>query len=312
MPSVSRASRAMTSGRAPSAPIIDRLSSAIPPDRGARLEVLHGRQLVEERRALVVAVARHHEDRVRRRHRRHPREQLQAVAARPVDVLEQDQHRPPGAPQQRLHRAREAELGRVGLDLGGVGHVAIEERAQVGHERFEDARLVVRRIRQQQEPADHVAPHLVRAAALAHLLPAQHGDAVDERARPHLLQQARFADAALAPDQPGAALAAEEPLQQRREVIELGAPPHEARCLEEALARVHRLDAEALAGRVGERGHHLGRVGVAVARVPGEEAGDHRRDPRIDAREIGRASRTAVRRPAKLSAWKGHSPVKSS
>src|SRR6185369_5747544 len=92
-------------------------------------------------------------------------------------------------------------------------------------------------IREQRHPADHVAPELVGARALAHGLAAQHHDAVDERAHAELLEEPRFADAALAPDEDAAALPGARLLEHVGERVDLRVAPHELRGLEEALAR---------------------------------------------------------------------------
>ena len=193
-------------------------------------------------RALVVAEASDHEHRQVGRGLREPRQQAQALAAGPLKILEDDEHRCALHAQQLLDREEEPRLRGLGVERRRIDDLAPDERAQVGHQRLQDLRVGVVHVCREHEVAQDLTPRMVGTAALAHGLAAHHRDAVDERAAPDLLEEARLADAALAADQPRCRPSrASRRERVARQLGELVLASDERCALKEALTRRDRL-----------------------------------------------------------------------
>lgn len=201
-----------------------------------------------------------------------------------VQVL-QDDHRGLWQPgEEVLHRLVQAQLRHLRVHLWSGQHHMAQQRLHVRHQGPEHPRLAVAQLREHGQPAQHRAPLLVRPAAGVHRLAAQHHRAAHQRQRAQLVQQARLAHAALAADEPRAALARNRMVEHVRQVLALLHAAHEARGLEEALARGGGLGGRGLAGGVAQRGDD----GLRVAR-PAVGVGRHQ--PLQHALERGREAR---------------------
>lgn len=244
----------------------------------------HARPLDQPRQAprLVVAEAPDHEEGEARGRAGEPREELQTLAAHPLQVLEQHQHRRGLEPEHLLDREEEPGLRRVGVEHGRVRDVAAEERAQVGHDRLEHARLRVAQLDAQDETGEHVAPEVIGTGVRADALAAHHEDRVDEGPHPELVEQARLAHTTLSAHQPDRAPPDRGLAQQRGEARDVLLAPDQGRGLEEALARRDRLQRERLLEGGREGGDHLGRVGVPLGRLLGEQPAEDRTQPGIE------------------------------
>ncbi len=153
-----------------------------------------------------------------------------------------------------------------------VRHVASEQVGNVRHERFQDAGIVVAYLGQQAQPAQDVAPQAVELAAFADGLPTQHERALHHCQRANFVQQAGFADAALAAHQPGSALAVQRLSEHARERGNLGITPDEVGGLQETLADSRRLLGDWLLGSFAQRGDDGSGVVETVCRLLGEQA----------------------------------------
>ncbi|MEO7330827.1 MAG: serine/threonine-protein kinase, partial [Minicystis sp.] len=115
-----------------------------------KLEGLHRREQPRQLGPLVVAVAGHEQHGEIGERGGDAREQLEAGAPCPVQVLEDDEHRLREAAEQGLDGADQAGLRRVRLDLLGVRDLAIEQGVDVGDEALQHRSLVVEGLRQQE------------------------------------------------------------------------------------------------------------------------------------------------------------------
>lgn len=252
-----------------------------------------------QRRGLVVPVAGHDEQRHLGRDALQPLQHGQALVPRPVEILEEEDRRSLQPAHERLDGREEPRPRRLRIQGGGRGHGPIEQGRDVGHEPLEDAGLVVRRRAQQAQPAEGAPQDLVRTAVLPRRLPLQDEDIGDERPGAHLPEQARFADAALAPHEPGAAPARARLIERLQQHRELALAPDEPRRLEEAVQDRRGLRRRRQAGRLVEGREGALRARVAILRPLGEQAVQHRGERRRDARRgrIGGAAERPVLEP---------------
>ena len=134
----------------------------------------------------------------------------------------------------------------------------------------------------QDEVAQHVAPDVIGAAALADGLAAQDDESLGKRAGAHLVEEPRFADAAFAGDQPGSATTGVGRGQGGKQRRELGMASDERRRLQQAFARRRRLARQRQiesAGEIGDRRLGAGRSSLGTFI---EQAGEERSQTRLD------------------------------
>ncbi len=240
-------------------------------------------------RRLVVPVGAEDHHRRARQGAREPREQAQALAPGPLEILEDDQRRGSLAAQDLLDRDEELGLHGCLVARGRGGDRPPHEGIDVGDDAAQRRRFVVRRIGGEGDAPQDGPPHVVWARGVGDRLPPEHADPAYQRAHCGLLGEPRFPHAALPAAEPVGAAPRREGRERRREPIDLAPAADEAGCLEEALAGLDCLEGGMLRQRPSQRLGRVERGPVSRLRAPREQPADGRRDRRVEPSQVGLA-----------------------
>lgn len=165
--------------------------------QAGELNQLAARELARQLRTLLTAVGTNQKQRPGRQRPAELTQHFETIRPGPVQVLEQEERRPPATEQGGLDRSHEALASGLGIDLDRVRDVALEQRRQVGDDSLEHAGRRRRRRIIQTEPAQRIGEHAEIGVAIAACLHLQHAGAFDQRQCTQLVYKARLADAAL-------------------------------------------------------------------------------------------------------------------
>lgn len=233
-------------------------------------------------RSLLVAIAPEQDDRPFRHRAGEPAEERDTLAPGPLQVLEDHQDELALRAQERLDGHRQLQLRRCALQHRRQRDRTPDEVVDVDDDPLQHAVQRVAAVTPEHQTPQRLAPDLVGPARTVDRMAAHHDHPGYEGARAELLEQPRLADTALSAHEPGTAAAARGVLQDGGERPELVTPVHERRRPDQALARGDRLGRQRVTERLLKRQHHLGRVGVALGGILGEQARQHAAQRRIE------------------------------